>query len=57
MVVEVVAGAAWFAGDKVMRRSCFGRRWFRPYLTAKRAGKRGEAISGVRGFQIKRKER
>ena len=50
----VVAGAAWFAGDEVTRRSCFGRRWFRPFPAAKEWGKRGEGVSGAAWFQIKR---
>ena len=55
VVVEVVAGAAWFAGDEVTRRRCFGRRWFRPFPAAKRVGKRGERVSDAARFQIKRK--
>ena len=52
--VELVTGAAWFAGDEVTRRRCFGRRWFRPFPAAKRAGKRGERVSDAVRFQIKR---
>ena len=55
VVVEMVAGAAWFAGDEVTRRRCFGRRWFRPFPAAKRVGKRGERVSVAARFQIERK--
>ena len=54
MVVEMVAGVAWFAGDEVTRWTCFGRRWFRPFPAAKRAGKRGERVSDAAQFQIER---
>ena len=50
----MVAGAAWFAGDEVSRRRCFGRRWFRPFLAAKEWGKRGEGVSGAAWFEIER---
>ena len=53
VVVEVVAGAAWFAGDEVTRRRCFGSRWFRPFPAAKRVGKRGERVSVAARFQMR----
>ena len=52
--MEVVAGEAWFAGDEVTRRRCFGRRWFQPLPAAKRVGKRGERVSDAVQLQIKR---
>ena len=40
--VVAVAGVAWFAGDEVTRRRCFGRRWFQPFPAAKKAGRKGK---------------
>ena len=54
VVVEMVAEAAWFTGNEVTRRRCFGRRWFRPFPAAKRVGKGGERVSDVARFQIER---
>ena len=56
VVVEVVARAAWFAGDEVTWWRCFGRRWFRPFPAAKEWGKRGEGVSGAAWFQIEREQ-
>ena len=50
----MVAGAAWFAGDEVTRRRCFGRRWFRPFPAAKRVGKERGRVSDAARFQIER---
>ena len=55
VVVEMVAGAAWFTGDEVTRRRCFRHRWFRPFPPAKRVGKRGERVNDAAWFQIERK--
>ena len=55
VVVVAVAGVAWFAGDEVMRRRCFGRRWLRPFPAVKRVGKRGGRVSDAARFQIERK--
>ena len=53
--VELVIGVAWFTGDEVTRRRCFGRRWFRPFPAAKGVGKRGEMVNDAVRFQIERK--
>ena len=55
VVVETVAGAAWFTDDEVTRRRCFGGRWIRLFPAAKRVGKRGERVSVAARFQIERK--
>jgi len=56
MEVVLVAGVAWFAGDEVLWRRSFGWWSFRPFLAAKEAGKKGEMIRGMQGFQIEAEE-
>ena len=53
--VELVIGVAWFTGDEVTRRRCYGRRWFRPFPAATERGNKGKRIRELQGFQIERK--
>ena len=57
MVVVVVTGVAWFAGDEEPWRRCVGRWLFRSTPATKEGEKVGEGVRGSLRHQIERKER